>query len=93
MMSNHTEEKVIKWHQINDKCTGLTGRGYKGGYNVFSDNGWMKHFNTKRGLVDFLYEEINQNPEQTLAVGIYAYNAEKGTYHDLEGHRKIIWEY
>lgn len=77
--------------KIKEITTGLSYRGYKGGYDVYSNKGWNEDVDSLKELRTLLYEELNENPNQTIIVSTYVYDEEFGEWSISEG-GITVWE-
>lgn len=74
--------KQIK-KDIKDATTGLTQRGYKGGYMASSDAGWNEEVSNLKELRELLLEELKTDSSQKIGIAIAFYDKDKYN-HDTE---------
>lgn len=68
-------KKQIK-RDIKKATTGISKRGYKGGYLISSNEGWNEETSNLTELRGLLLEELLENPEQEIDIAVAFYDEE-----------------
>jgi len=76
--------KIVTKSDLREIVSDLGYQGYKGGYRVDSSEGWDEKVKTKRELVTFLYDKINENPKQEISIALYKYDPYAKGYYNLQ---------